>query len=171
MERLFFAIWPDEESAKRLAVLARELAGAAGGKPVPAAKVHLTIAFLGALAPARAALAREAGAATRAAPFDLSLDRRGSFRGARVAWAGCEATAPGLARLHDALARSLRDRGFELEERDFAPHVTLVRRIERAVERRETEAIAWRTGALTLVRSEPGTGDYKVVERWILEEP
>ena len=171
MERLFFAVWPDAQAAKRLAGLARELAEVAGGKPVPAAKVHLTIAFLGSLAPDRAASAREAGAAVRAAPFDLDLDRLGSFRGARVAWAGCDGAPPGLARLHEALGRSLRHRGFEPEERAFAPHVTLVRRIERSVEGRGTETIAWRADALTLVRSEPGSGDYKVVERWILDGP
>jgi len=171
MERLFFAVWPDAQAARRLAMLARETAGTVGGKPVRAAKVHLTIAFLGALAADRAALAREAGALTRAAPFDLAVGRLGSFRSARVAWAGWDGNPPGLARLHEALARSLRARGFELEEREFAPHLTLVRRIERAVERREIEAITWRTDALTLVRTEPGTGDYKVVERWILEGP
>ncbi len=171
MERLFFAVWPDGETAKRLAGLARELAETAGGKPVPVAKIHLTIAFLGSVAADRAASAREAGAAVRAAPFDLDLDRLGSFRGARVAWAGCEGAPHGLARLHESLGSSLRHRGFELEERAFAPHVTLVRRIERLVERRVTGTIAWRVDALTLVRSEPGTGDYKVVERWILEGP
>jgi 2'-5' RNA ligase len=171
MERLFFAIWPDGEAATRLAGLARELAEATGGKPVPAAKVHITIAFLGSVAADRAASAREAGAAVRAAAFDLDLDRLGSFRGARVAWAGCDGVPAGLVRLHAALARELRARGFELEERDFTPHVTLARRIRRAVERRATEAIAWRTDALTLVRTEAGTGDYKVVERWNLEGP
>jgi len=171
MERLFFAVWPDTEAAKRLAGLARELAETAGGRPVPAAKIHLTIAVLGSVAADRAASAREAGAAVRAAPFELDLDRLGSFRGARVAWAGCDGAPPGLARLHEALERSLHGRGFELEERAFAPHLTLARRIERSVERRIAETIAWRVDALTLVRSEPGTGDYKVVERWILEGP
>src|SRR5260221_189689 len=111
MERLFFAVWPDGETAKRLAGLARELAETAGGKPVPVAKIHLTIAFLGSVAADRAASAREAGAAVRAAPFDLDLDRLGSFRGARVAWAGCEGAPHGLARLHESLGSSLRDRG------------------------------------------------------------
>jgi 2'-5' RNA ligase len=171
MERLFFAIWPDADAAGRLGTLAREIAVAAEGRPVPEAKVHLTLAFLGALDADGGALAREAGAAVKAAAFDLALDRVGSFRGARVAWAGCGAVPPGLARLHAALAQELRGRDFELEERDFTPHVTLARKIRRAVERRATEAIAWRADALTLVRTEPGTGGYRVVERWNLGGP
>lgn len=171
MERLFFAVWPDAEAAGRLAALARELAAAADGKPVPEEKIHLTLAFLGALDANNAALAREAGASIRAAAFDLVLDRLGSFRGARVAWTGCGVVPRGLARLHAALAQELRVRGFELEERDFTPHVTLARKIRRAVERRETEAIAWRADALTLVLTEAASGGYKVVERWNLEGP
>ena len=171
MERLFFAVWPDADAAARLGALAGEIAIAADGKPVPEAKVHLTVAFLGAVDENRAALAREAGAAIRSAAFDLVLDRVGSFRGARVAWAGCEAIPPKLARLHAALAQELRGRGFELEERDFTPHVTLARKIRRAVALRATEAIAWRADALTLVRTEAGSGGYKVVERWNLEGP
>jgi len=171
MERHFFAVWPDGEAAKRLAGLARELAVVADGKPVAQDKIHLTVAFLGALDANGAARAREAGAAIRVAAFDLVVDRLGSFRGARVAWAGSGVVPPGLARLHAALAQELRARGLELEERDFTPHVTLARKIRRAVERRATEAIAWRADALTLVRTEAGSGGYKVVERWILEGP
>ncbi len=171
MERLFFAVWPDADAAGRLGALAREIAVAADGKPVPAAKIHLTLAFLGALDPNGVALAHEAGAAIRAAAFDLALDRLGSFRGARVAWAGCGAVPAELARLQVALANELRSRAFELEERDFTPHVTLARKIRRAVERRATEAIAWRADALTLVRTEAGSGGYSVVERWKLDGP
>src|SRR5258706_12452420 len=97
MERLFFAVWPDGETAKRLAGLARELAETAGGKPVPGAKIHLTIAFLGSVAADRAASPREAGAGGRAAPFDPDLHPPGAFPGARGAWARGEGPPPGPA--------------------------------------------------------------------------
>lgn len=49
--------------------------------------------------------------------------------------------------------------------------MTLARRIKHDVEPRRTETISWAADALTLVRSEPGTGDYNVVEKWSLEGP
>src|SRR5258706_12307544 len=98
MERLFFAVWPDGETAKRLAGLARELADTVGGKPVPVAKIHLTIAFLGSPAPDRAASPREAGAPGRAGPSALDLHRVGSFRSAPGAWAGGGSASRGRVR-------------------------------------------------------------------------
>jgi len=164
MARLFFAVWPDAGSAARLAALAEEAAIVSGGRPVPAAKIHLTLAFLGETAPERAAAAIEAARGVRFAPFGLALDCVGSFRAARVAWAGSLAPQPGLAALQAGLAARLRAAGFALEERPFAVHATLARRAMRAVPRARIEPIAWTVDALTLVRSETGTGRYEVVE-------
>jgi 2'-5' RNA ligase len=169
MERLFFAIWPDAASAAKLEEVARELALEAGGRPMRAARIHLTIAFLGSVEADRAAAARAAGEAVRAPACDFVVDRVGSFRGARVAWAGCGEPPPGLVRLHEALAGQLDARGFALEERGFAPHATLVRGIRRPVERSAIDAIGWRARALTLVRSELGKGEYRVLAGWPLE--
>ncbi len=58
------------------------------------------------------------------------------------------------------LAARLRAAGFALEDRPFAPHLTLARRIERALPRAEVEPVRWRLASVALVRSEPGTGRY-----------
>ena len=49
--RLFFALWPPAETAAALARWAKGLEGRA----IPAEKIHLTLAFLGGVAPDRAA--------------------------------------------------------------------------------------------------------------------
>ncbi|HET9471988.1 MAG TPA: RNA 2',3'-cyclic phosphodiesterase, partial [Usitatibacter sp.] len=143
MARLFFAVWPDALAAARLAALAGDLAAACGGKPVPESKIHLTLAFLGETAPERAAAAIEAARGVRFAPFGLALDCVGSFRAARVAWAGSLAPQAGLAALHADLAARLRAAQFALEERPFAAHATLARRAMRAVPRARVEPVAW----------------------------
>jgi RNA 2',3'-cyclic 3'-phosphodiesterase len=164
MARLFFAVWPDAGAAARLSALAGDVARVSGGKAVPAAKIHLTLAFLGEIVPDRALAAIEAARGVRFAPFALTLDSVGSFRAARVAWAGSLAPQPALEMLQADLAVRLRAAEFALEERPFSAHATLARRAMRAVPRARIEPVAWTVDAFTLVRSETGTGRYEVVE-------
>jgi 2'-5' RNA ligase len=167
MARLFFAVWPDADSATRLAALARQLVEACGGRPVPAGKIHLTLAFLGEVGAERAA-ALAGCAGFRARPFRLELDRIGGFRRAGVAWAGPSAPPARLMALQEKLSARLGASGFALEEREFNPHLTLARRVERKLPSAPIAPIAWEVDAFTLVRSETGTGRYTVLERWPL---
>jgi RNA 2',3'-cyclic 3'-phosphodiesterase len=167
--RLFFALWPDAPAAAALDELARALAPALDGKPVPAAKIHLTLAFLGEVAEARVPDVVAAADGVRGGEFATALDHVGSYRRAKVAWAGSDAAPPALASLQGALAEALRVRGFALEEREFNPHVTVVRRIARALPRTMLpRAIGWRAEAFCLVRSETGTGRYTTMASWDL---
>jgi 2'-5' RNA ligase len=97
----------------------------------------------------------------------MAIDSVGSFRRARVGWAAPSQAVPALAALQAELAKSLSERGFLLEEREFNPHATLVRKISRPVPRAATAAIEWRSSALTLVESTGGR--YEVLESWGLK--
>ena len=165
MARLFFAVWPEPAAARELARVAESLAEIAGGKPVPAEKIHLTLAFLGSLDEEETGSAVAAAARVKGAPISMSLDSVGSFRRARVGWAAPSQPNEELAALQGALAAGLRSRGFGLEDRAFTPHATLVRKIARAIPRAPMPAVEWRSRALTLVES-TGDGRYEVVESW-----
>ena len=164
MARLFFAAWPDPRAAERLGELAREIARLSRGKPVPDDKIHVTLAFLGEVPAARVAAASAAARQVAFGAFPLRLDCAGSFRGARVGWAGCGAPDPRLIALQGELAARLREAGFALEERPFAPHATLARHIGQAIERFAVDPVAWNVDGFRLVRSEAGTGRYSVLE-------
>src|ERR1700687_2195089 len=125
MGRLFIALWPRGPAIGALENLAGELAVAAGAKPAPAAKIHLPLVFLGELDGERLALAAQVAAGQRSDPFELALDRVGSFRSARVAWAGVSQPPAALLTLQAKLAAALRAAAFELEERAFVAHLTL----------------------------------------------
>ena len=168
MTRLFFALWPGAEEARSLGTLALALAAESGGRPVPAEKIHLTVAFLGAVADEARPAALAAASALRASAFALELDHVGAFRRAGVAWAGASSPSPRLIRLQALLAERLRAAGFALDDRPFAPHVTLARRTMRAVARRAIAPVAWTATRFTLVRSETGTGRYVVEREWAL---
>ena len=165
--RLFFAIWPDAAARERLEALAAEVARVARGKPVPAANFHLTLAFLGEVEEARARLLPSIAGEIEARPFRLSLDRVGSFPRARVAWAGCAKAAVELAGLQAALAAGLAEGGFALEERPFAPHLTLARKTTASLPPAAIEPIAWRVEEFALVRSRAGR--YETAASWRLD--
>ncbi len=168
-QRLFFAIWPDAAALERLRALAARLAEQCGGRATPAEKIHLTLEFLGSVDAQRIPALERIAAGVEAPAFGMRLDRTGSFRRARVAWVGSEGQPPGLLELHARLSAGLRGEGFTLDERAFAPHVTLVRGIRRPAARSAVEAIEWRAEEFALVRSELGKGAYTTLGRWRLD--
>ena len=167
--RLFLALWPGERVRASLAQVGASLASAASAKAVPAEKIHLTLVFLGEVEPARMDAVREAAREARAGRFEIVFDEVGSFRRARVAWAGARSVPASLLELQSSLENALRARGFALDERAFAAHVTLARKMARSVARAPMPPIKWRPRDFALVRSETGTGRYEVLETWPLE--
>lgn len=128
-------------------------------------RLHLTLKFLGEADEGKVPAVGEAleRAAGSVGPLALRLAGVGAFPslGApRVLWIGVEGP-PELERLHEAVEEALAELGFEREERDFHPHVTLGRArrgsgglggAERLVERLEVD-VACTADDVRLVRS------------------
>ena len=94
--------------------------------------IHLTLAFLGELNDQQLAEAtRAAELSARSIPsFGYRLSHAGIFgspRQPRVIWIGVEEPAGNLQLLHHQLNLELAQRGFEIDTRPFAPHLTLAR--------------------------------------------
>jgi RNA 2',3'-cyclic 3'-phosphodiesterase len=157
-QRVFFALWPDTAARSRLAELAREVAFASGGRPTAPELFHLTLAFLGDQPASAVEALRNLAGAIRAHRFVLALDAVGAFRHSGIVWLGATAPQPELAALHDALAAALRVQGFAVDERPYAPHLTLSRRSRIAIDRRLPQPICWRADCFALVVSELGRG-------------
>ncbi len=166
--RLFFALWPGPGVRAELAALGARLAVGGRGNAVPEGKLHMTLAFLGEVPVDRFEAACNAASRVRAESFDLVLDEAGSFRAARVAWAGASHAPRALASLQSDLAGELGRAGFELESRPFAAHVTLVRRAAAAIASEPIAPVAWRVDEFVLVASDTGRGTYEVGEKWRL---
>jgi 2'-5' RNA ligase len=130
--RLFVALDPPPAARRALAATARDLAGRVGGRPVRAASIHLTLAFLGEVDPERggalAAAVREAlaGPPIRAIPGDvLALPARSRTRVlARALEDPDGALAARAERVRGAVARAA---GVAPERRPHLAHLTLVR--------------------------------------------
>ncbi len=103
-----------------------------GLRPVPAARLHLTLAFLGALAPERLP---EVGAALTAAArgrpsFGVTLDRLGRFPAAgrpTTIWLGLGTGRASVERLAEAVRIALERCALDFDHKPARPHLTIAR--------------------------------------------
>lgn len=169
-QRLFFALWPDAAVRARLAACLPPQAAA--GRPVPAANLHMTLVFLGAVDAATAACAAAAG--VTAAPFSITLDTLRYSARNRMLWLLAQTVPAELLDLQRRLTQALAACGFTPEARAFRPHVTLARKLPPAAARRLPRAldagVIWPPRVFALLRSVAGPqgSQYQVVERWPL---
>jgi RNA 2',3'-cyclic 3'-phosphodiesterase len=168
--RAFFALWPDDEARAALGRLGRSLHGECGGRAIPARNIHLTLVFLGNVSAGRLPGLHALAAGVVAPQFELTLDTLAYWRHNRIVWAGTANCPPGLRELVAQLVRRLGSAGFPCEEREYVPHITLLRDARRAPVAPAGTDIVWRAGDFTLVRSERRNGGvaYKVIGRWML---
>lgn len=169
--RLFYALWPDAAARVALSRLAREVAHHAHGKAPRDDNLHITLAFLGAVAADRIAVLEGVGAeaAAAVAPFELALERIGGT-GFGIAWLSPDGVPPPLVALHAALVAGLGRGGFATERRMFRPHLTLARHCARAAQRGPVAPVRWTIGRLSLVESTLAAGGsrYRDVASWSL---
>ena len=92
------------------------------------ANLHITLAFIGETE--RLLYAEEALKAVEFKPFEISFDRVGLFkrRGGDICWLGVRDDTE-IKALAGSVARQLKARGFELEDREFKAHLTLAREV------------------------------------------
>ena len=169
MARLFFAAWPDELARRRLGALAREAAVRVAGRAVPEEKLHLTLAFLGEVGADRMEALLAAAAQARGRDHEVVLDRLGSFARAKVAWIGPSEPVAGLVALQQSLAGTLSEAGFAVEEREFAPHMTLARKATEVLAPEAVQPVCWTCRGFALVRTDVGTGRYTTLASWPLD--
>ncbi len=166
--RLFFALWPDEPTRQQLVRETRRVVQRCGGKPVPPAHYHVTLAFIGNLPAERFDDIVAAGRATAAAQLELLFDRVGYWSRPRVLWAAPSRCPPALHALVSMLWDRLCAVGLEPEARAYQPHLTLCRKVGRTVETKLAQPVPWSANGFVLVESVvvDGRSSYRVVERF-----
>lgn len=172
MRRLFFALWPDDALRAAVVAATAEALAEAGGRPVPPENLHVTLAFLGDVAGERLADAVAAARTVTAATARQRFDRIACWgRGGPLV---LEATHPdaALGALQASLANALFAADFQLERREFRPHVTLSRRPLRRPAARPPASpgsvLDWACAGFVLAASEtrPEGSRYTVLERF-----
>ena len=174
--RVFFALWPDDEAVSHLSALAHDLTARGGGRVTRPASLHLTLAFVGSVAPVQLVDLERIAAAVRADAFDFKLDRLGFWPQRGILWAGCRQSPPPLRRLAESLATGLNNAGFTIDPRSASaqvPHITLARRARCISLPRLGTPIGWRVGEFALVETHlhPSAASYKTLTGFPLQEP
>jgi len=170
-ERLFFALWPPASVVAAL-VAERERWSGSAGRPTHPDDLHATVVFLGALDAEQRACAEDAGERIAAAPFDLMLDRVGSWPGPRIRWIGQEPTPGALLALVRQLNAALDRCGHRAERRPYRLHITLARKAAPLPAAALSTPIPWPVTELVLAQSRTGERPaYRVLRRWPLRRP
>jgi len=169
--RVFFALWPDGALRTALAELAREVAQEAHGRATTQENLHLTLAFLGDQSARQVRALKALAGAVASHRFQLALDEIGSFARTGIAWLGASAPQLELVALQSRLALALREAGFSLDERPYAPHLTLARRAGAPVRRALARPILWNVNSFVLAASNLGRERpiYRVLAEWALD--
>ncbi|QGU33207.1 RNA 2',3'-cyclic phosphodiesterase [Thermochromatium tepidum] len=150
-DRWFLAIWPDAQARTALERQVSRL-GPLPGRATHPLDWHLTLVFLGELAPERLACVETVPIAIAAhtAPFEVSLTQIDRFPHAQVLWCGPDHTPEPLAHLVADLQSALAACGIVPESRPYRPHLTLARRVRAAPARRFQSPITWTVRELVL---------------------
>ncbi len=179
---LFFAVFPDANTAAGISKLAQRLCAEtrARSKPLAAARLHVTLQhlgnFVGGLPQARVDAAMKAAASIRMEPFSVEFDTVMSFaskpRPGPLVLTGGEGVV-GLHRLHDALCRELQNADFGEHAApaavDYTPHVTLAYGMPWAAAR-PIEPVCWNVREFALVHSLLGRTRHVLLARWPLAD-
>ena len=158
-------MWPDAAVRHALAAWQRAWTWPPGAALVPPDRLHLTLHFIGNVAPAQLA-ALAAGMRLPFEPFELHFGQAAAWPGG-TAVLRPDATPPALLRLHGRLAAALAALELPVESRPYQAHVTLARRAAGATPPADGPDLNWRADAgFVLVRSLPDRGGYEVLERF-----
>lgn len=169
-QRLFFALWPDDQVRERLYAVGEPVSWARPARRVAMEKLHLTLMFLGYVDEAQRECAVRVAADIKESRFTLTIDQARHWSRSKILWAGTDAIPPGLlaivAQLRDGLAAC----GVKPEDRDYRCHVTLGRNVRRKPVLTAIEAIRWPVDQFVLVESNtlPAGAQYRIIGAWDL---
>jgi len=168
--RYFFALLPDEVSARRIHAFAEGQFGAKG--LLRPERLHVTLALTADFSGSQPAMIEallRAGDAASGAPFDLMLDtlsggrRTTALRPAHV--------VPPLRALQGRIAEAMTREGVPMRaDWSFGPHVTLLYRDGEPVWR-AVDNLGWPVRDFVLIESLVGLTRHNVLGRWPLVMP
>lgn len=174
MDTLFFALYPPPALARRAVEFAERLRFdfVLRARPTDAARLHVTLHFLGPVAADAEIVDRASRAAdhVRSAPFDLCLDTLASFRARgrqRPLVLMAQRVPAALQAFHLELGLALRSHGVQVDRLGLVPHLTLLRDPV-AVPEQAIAPFQWTVHDFVLIRSLVGQGRHMVLGRWPL---
>lgn len=170
--RLFFALWPDEETRQALVRLNESIqisqsSQANEFKWTQPHNFHVTLVFLGHVEAATVSLLKQGVTGITATPFVLTFDSLSYWSHPKVLCLTCRQPAQAIMELAAGLNAAVTGCGLQADTRPYLPHITLSRHV-RYLPDIAFEPIVWRAESFCLVEScsEPDGVCYRVLQRW-----
>lgn len=174
MLRLFFALQPTEVQGASLVASVSPFVKEIGGQDVPAANLHATLCFVGAVSEEKLPELRAAAATVRASRVELSFDALDYWETPGILCATAEESAAARD-LSVAIDAAVRAAGFVPDTHPFRAHLTLARKVRKSVAKehswpRALEKLRMRCDEFVLMssRREEGRSMYSAVGSWPL---
>ncbi len=169
MKRLFFALWPDPETRKRIDIFNRRIKGGRL-KKVHVDNLHVTLVFLGAVNSEIEADIISQSEKIGIPAFTIEFARLAFWKKPRILCLTAVQYDSQLILLVDTIKGLLEPLGIEIEERAFRPHITLARKATGLIDI-EAPCIEWRARSFSLVEScsTPSGVHYQVLRSWELQ--
>lgn len=170
--RLFFALWPDDETRQKLAQL-NQLIEAERFRWVQPHNFHVTLVFLGQVDEDVELSIKQSVAGIAAQPFELIFDCLSYWSRPRILCLTSQQSVPKAASMLTAALETVAAQyDLQTDSRPYTPHITLARHAIYLPNVR-IEPIFWRAEAFCLVEScsKPDGVYYKVIQQWPLIKP
>ena len=166
MKRLFFALWPDDET-RQLINKFNESIKSDGLKKVKSNNLHVTLVFLGNVNAESEIMLIQRVENISVQSFVLHFDRLVFWKKPRILCLSTQLYDSQLIMLVNALKKVVEQCGIKTETRPYKPHITLARKAGKLIDI-EVLPIAWKAERFCLVES-CSTSDgvlYKVLKSW-----
>lgn len=167
-KRLFLALWPDEQVVRKIHQHAIKHFSACQGRILEKTNWHITLAYFGASDADTQRCIEEQAEKINAKPFDLNLSKCGFWKKPAVAWLAPSSVPDALKQLALDVQQNIISCGYKAEERDYQPHVTLVRKAKQLPSVNEIQPIPWQVDKFCLVESVTSAkgANYNVLKSW-----
>lgn len=166
MKRLFFALWPNSETRKKIGGINQSI-NSEGLKRVKSDNLHVTLIFLGNIDAELETMIRQSIKNMSVQPFTLYFDKLVFWRKPRLLCLTTSQYDQQLAILVDNLRKELEQCGVAVEDRVYKPHISLARKARRLIDI-DVQTIEWSVQSFCLVES-ISTAEgvhYQVLQRW-----
>ena len=170
MPRLFFALWPDEVTRRRLYKVARQFEHE-HIRMVKRSNLHMTLEFLGEVADEDKQGLIDKASEIKNKPFSIELTRVGWWKQPQILYIGTTHVPKPLLSLVKSIRYCVKQQGLKPDNREYKPHVTIVRKARNIAVPKETFHIDWQVDSFALVLSN-STDDgvcYQVIQSWPLK--
>ena len=169
MKRLFFALWPDEETRKKIGQINQQIKDKQLKKFIPD-NLHVTLVFLGNIDEEAELAIKQSVKKIDTTPFEIIFDQISFWRKPRVLCLTSSFQPSLLIELVDALKKCVGDCGVSIESRPYKTHITLARKA-RQDPTIKMSSVRWPATRFALVESvSTHVGvQYKVIKLWPLD--